>query len=302
MTKKNKMLPSGFGDLLFEEAREDYYIKNILASHFMKNGFNIIKTPLLEFRDNFTPEQVSSSFSTIDVVSGKSLVLRNDITLQIERLLQTRLKDVSLPLKICYEGDVFLTKNDELYSDRQMTQSGFEIIGCGSDDYLQVIETSMELVSKLIDRKLILELSIPNLCSMISSFDDDLKEAIKQKKTTDIKRLAGDEIGNLICGLVTNFTDLDYVAKKISMITGSKDVADSLARLFLVRNLIESDYSGIEICYDVFGDQGDSYHQDIAFKVFCEGYSYPLLKGGKYQTCDLDSVGSTFYVNHIRKL
>lgn len=307
MTKKEKMLPSGFYDLLFEEAKDDYYIKNALTDYFLDEGFNIIKTPLLEFAENFDSNRLENSFSTVDSASGKSLVLRNDITLQIERLLETRLKDVSLPLKLCYEGDVFVTKNDELYSDRQSTQSGFEIIGCEEGDYLQIIDIAVDLMSKLVNRKLILEVSIPGfaktLCKSLNvDYSEELQSAINRKNLSDIEGVLGGEVGTLFCALAINFTDLDFIVDKLSLIGASKNITDNLKRLSLVSDLAADNYSNIEICYDVFGDDENSYHSDISFQIFCEGHSYALLKGGKYKVCDLDSVGATFYVNQVKKV
>ncbi len=307
MTKKEKMLPSGFCDLLFEEAKEDYYIKNSLVSYFLEAGFNIIKTPLLEFAENFDSNRLENSFSTVDVISGKNLVLRNDITLQIERLLETRLKDAQLPLKLCYEGDVFLMKNDGLYSDRQLTQSGIEIIGCNQDDYLQVIDIASDLMSKLVNRKLIFEFSIPgfakNLCKSLNvEYTQDLQSAINRKNLSDIAKILDGEVADLFCALAVNFTDLDFIADRLSLIGAPKDIIDDLQRLFLVRGLIEDNYSDVEICYNVFGDDENSYHSDIAFQILCEGHSYPLLKGGKYKVCDLDAVGATFYVDQVKNI
>ena len=129
---QNHLLPSGFYDLLFDEAKDSHQKINIILEGFFQRNFQLIKTPLLEFEDSFFfPKNYSNNsqnyFRTIDNISAKTLVLRNDITLQINRLLATRLKNFELPLKLCYVGDVLHTANDQLYGDRQQTQIGCEI-------------------------------------------------------------------------------------------------------------------------------------------------------------------------------
>ena len=250
MTKENKMLPSGFHDLLFDEANKDYYIKSVRSNHFLDEGFSIVNTPLLEFRENFTRDQLKKSFSTVDAISGDNLVIRSDITLQIARLLETRLKNISLPLKLCYEGDVLVTKNDELYSDRQLTQSGFEIIGCKENDFLQIVETSVSLVSKLVDKKSTLEISLPGfskiLCdSMNIDYNKKIRDAIKRKNLTDIAKLLDKDAGSLFCDLLTNFTDLHSIVSRVSENNGSQDVLVALSRLSSIKDLVENKYGQI---------------------------------------------------------
>lgn len=306
MVEKNKMLPSGLCDLLFDEANADYRIKQILIEHFLKNNFEIIKTPLLEFADNFNEDQVEGSFSTIDVISGKSLVLRNDITMQIPRLLETRLKNAPLPLRLCYEGDVLIAKNDQLYSDRQMTQAGFEIIGCKEDDYIEVVSNSVALMSQIVDKKLVLELCIPHLHnlinpSLLNSASEDFEDLLKNKSIGVLKKYINEDVCRNFCDLVTNFDDLDLIFDKFSEITSDNLAQEVLNKLFIIRKIVTSSYPNISLCYNIFGDEKKSYHKDISFKFFCEGNAYPLLKGGGYNVCNLESIGATFYINNIRR-
>ena len=307
MTKKNKMLPSGFYDLLFDDARKDYYVKNIISGHFFSNDFNLIKLPLLEFKDNFTSTQTDRSFSTVDTQSGRDLVLRSDITLQIARLLETRLKDYPLPLKLCYEGDVFVTKNDELYADRQLTQSGFEIIGCENDDFLEIIESSVDLTLQMIDRKCVFEISIPNFAKILCDemdieYNDDFRDIIKRKNLTEVRKLLDERAGDLFCNIMTNFSDLNFICREVSKYSNSQKINEYLSRISLAADRISKKFPEIELCFDIFGDECGSYHKNVAFKIFCQDYSYPLVKGGIYNVCDMESVGATFYVNHIRKI
>jgi ATP phosphoribosyltransferase regulatory subunit len=154
---KKQLLPVGFYDLLFDEAEKNHHNINRVLEAFLKAEYRLIKTPLVEFENNFSADATQNSFRATDVISGKNLVFRNDITLQISRLLSSRLADEKLPLKLCYVGDVLCAKSEDLYADRQQTQVGVEIIGCeeeGSD--LQVIEILLTVLKKITEKKLLI--------------------------------------------------------------------------------------------------------------------------------------------------
>ena len=59
----------------------------------------------------------------------KKLIIRDDITLQVARLSQTRLSKKKRPLKLCYYGEVVRKKGTMLRPERQFLQIGAECIG-----------------------------------------------------------------------------------------------------------------------------------------------------------------------------
>ena len=129
------MLPIGFYDLLGLEAEVNAESINILLSRFSNYGYNLIKPPLVEFEENWqkNPKLSGFSFKMTDVFSNKTLLIRSDITTQIARLANTKLKDEPLPMRLSYVGDVLKVKNNDLHADRQLTQVGIELIGSDSN-------------------------------------------------------------------------------------------------------------------------------------------------------------------------
>ncbi|HLD77204.1 MAG TPA: ATP phosphoribosyltransferase regulatory subunit, partial [Rickettsiales bacterium] len=165
--KKNQqnLLPVGFYDLLFDEAEENHKKINLAIDYFLNCNYRLIKTPLVEFADNF---QDTNYFLLSDVISGKNMALRNDITLQISRLLNSRLRNEELPLRLCYVGDVLLTKSNELYADRQSTQLGIEIIGCDKDQSnLEIIYIILQILPQILPKELLIEISLPNFLEIL---------------------------------------------------------------------------------------------------------------------------------------
>ncbi len=300
---QKNILPIGFYDLIFDEARKNHEKINMVLDYFMKSGFGLVKTPLIEFAQNVKSEE---NFSFLDVISGKSLELRSDITLQIERLVATKFKDAKLPLKLCYVGDVLLTKSDELYADRQSTQLGLEVIGCDEKSQFDVIAMVLKIMPEILDKKFVIEFSLPNFAAELFSElkikqSADLISAVKNKNSSMIELFAS-SYGELISEIVLKNNDLNNLAQKIVDVTNSSKIRASLEKAIKINEFVQKNFPKAEIYFDIFGDDKNSYHEDIAFDVFCEGFSYPIVRGGQYKMNEINSFGATIYMNYLRKI
>lgn len=287
---QQKLLPVGFQDLLFEEAKRNHDNINKILSGFFAQNYRLIKTPLIEFEENFSNQETKNSFHLTDVISGKNLVLRNDITPQISRLLATRLKQENLPLKICYAGDVLYAKSEELYADRQQTQVGFEIIGCDKrQSNLEVIKLLLSALTQIEATDLLIEFSLPGFLEEFLAKNhiensQELREAIMKKNLSAVRALVGSKADLLKKVLLDNeiFSADLPLAKEISQ--------------FLSQN-----FPAVKVRFDLFGDHNTSNYREIYFDVFSKNFSYPIARGGRYKINDTDSVGATIYMNRLRK-
>lgn len=300
---QKNILPIGFYDLIFDEARKNHEKINLVLNYFMESGFGLVKTPLIEFGQNAKSEQ---NFSFLDVISGKTLELRSDITLQIERLVATRFKDAKLPLKLCYVGDVLLTKSDELYADRQSTQLGLEVIGCDEESQFDVIAMILQVLPEILDKKFVIEFSLPNFAAELFfelkiGQSDDLIDAVKNKNISMIELFAS-SYSELVSQIVLQNNDLKSLARKITEKTNSPKIIASLQKALRINEFVQENFPKAEIYFDIFGDDKSSYHEDVAFDVFCEGFSYPIVRGGQYKMNGVDSFGATIYMNYLRKI
>ena len=92
---QSNIIPEGFkDDVSFQVAAEHRY-KNIIIDCFQANGFELVKTPLIEHLNINTDENV---FKILVNKKEKKLNIRDDITLQVARLSQTRLLKKKKPL------------------------------------------------------------------------------------------------------------------------------------------------------------------------------------------------------------
>ena len=131
----NNLLPEGFKDEVSANASIEHKYKNIIINLFQSNGYELVKTPLIEFSDQ-TNEKNSLKIKVKK--DQKDLILRDDITMQIARLSSSRLQNKPRPLKLCYYGEVIRDKGSMLRPERQFLQIGAECIG--EDSYLADVE------------------------------------------------------------------------------------------------------------------------------------------------------------------
>ena len=308
---KKQLLPVGFYDLLFDEAEKNHHNINHVLDAFLKAGYRLIKTPLVEFENNFPATATQNSFRATDVISGKNLVFRNDITLQISRLLASRLADKKLPLKLCYVGDVLCAKSEDLYADRQQTQVGVEIIGCDDEKSdLQIIEILLAVLKKITEKKLLIEFSLPDFLNLFLNEisvpqKEELRDAIMKKNLSLIKKLAG-ESSEIISKIALSNHDLESLIKEISAKIKSGKISEELKKAQKISEFLEKNFKEIEVRFDLFGDHKSSYHDGISFDVFCGDFSYPIACGGRYQiegaAKKIEAVGATIYMNRLRKI
>ncbi len=305
------LLPIGFYDLLFDEAEKNHKNINLALDIFFEAGYRLIKTPLLEFSDNFQNHEIENSFEAVDVISGKNLIFRNDITLQIARLLATRFKQEKLPLKLCYVGDVLCAKSEELYADRQQTQVGVEIIGCDEEkSNFEIIKILLSVLKKLEAKKLLIEFSLPDFLEIFLSEigannQEELLKAVRKKNISLVKNL-DEKNGEIISKIALLNDNLPGLVEEVSAQTKSEELALELQKAQKILRFMKAEFEEVEVRFDLFGDHETSYHHDISFDVFCDDFSYPIARGGKYKINDssksLDAVGATIYMNRLRKI
>ena len=303
-----KLLPSGFYDLIFDEALESHKNINQILDVFLANNYKLIKTPLVEFEDSFLAENVKNSLRSVDVVSGDNLVFRKDITLQISRLLATRLSNVNLPLKICYSGDVLYAKSEELSSHRQQAQLGIEIIGCDEEkSNIEVVENAILALKSLKIEKLLIDFSLPDfldifLAEIEVENEENLRQAILKKDISEVEKFAGEYL-QIIKEIVLSNNNLANLAAKIIENFNSEKVVKELSRAIKISEFLKNNFADLEVRFDLFGDHKTYYHNEISFEIFDEAKSFPIARGGRYKIDvageKVASVGATIYMNRI---
>ena len=243
--KTSQILPSGFRDLLFDEAEKEFEVVNTLLTCFLKNKFRLIKPALLEYEG----QESANSFKIFDINEERNLVFRSDITKQIARIIEGSLISQKPPIKFCYSGQILRLKTQDLYKDRQITQLGIEVFDIESDknsQILNVFKVLIEGLKKLKLKKITIDVSLPSYAKKLVE-ELNLSEEEKQSLSSAIK--------------YKNLSELEGYAKIYNIVKLSvfkedkagKDIAKNPYISAIYTKLIDLQSSNIKFNFDLNG-------------------------------------------------
>jgi len=133
-TVNRALLPAGLRDLLPPDAESEAASVEALMEVFASHGYQRVKPPLLEFEDSLLAGSgaavAEQTFRLMDPESQRMMGLRADTTPQVARIATTRLGQTARPLRLSYAGQCLRVRGSQLAPDRQIAQTGIELIGC----------------------------------------------------------------------------------------------------------------------------------------------------------------------------
>lgn len=304
MSKWKIYTPEGVQDILFDECFAKREMENKIRKTFRSYGFYEIETPTIEFFDVFSSE--IESFPQEAMVKffdkkGRILVLRPDITVPVARITATKNRDIQLPIKYFYLGNVF--RFNEVGGGRQneFTQVGVELLGdFSSESDAEVIAVAINTLKAVglenfqID---IGQVEFYNGLAEEAGFSEE--DADKISKLIDKKDFVGveeivksydipEELKELILKLPGLFGSLELI-EKLKKVTKNKRSIAALENIEEVINIL-TDYGFSKyLSVDLGMLKGPNYDTGIIFRGFTYGVGFPILSGGRY-----DSLTSNF--------
>ena len=308
---KKKTLPTGFRDILTNEANLQLNYAQKLIKSFNQWGFNLIEPPLIEYEETLldikNDKLSNKTFTFQDPLTKETLSLRPDITIQLARIAWDRLSDYPKPLRLCYYGDVFRADKPKLSDDRQFKQAGVELIGSKSIFAdIEIILLSLESLAQIGFKKISLDLNIPIIIEKI--FDDfnidkskknEFKKLIAKK---DIKTLLhfNKNLYKLLTQLIDASGPLKSNIKKIKKIDLGSNAKKVIQNFINISNILLKQSQKYNLSIDLLEQRGFEYHSGVTFSIFCINSKKEVCRGGRYLTSEgEDAVGSTFFLNQF---
>ena len=291
---KNNLIPQGFKDDVTSQVSTEHKFKNIIINHFQSNGYDLVKTPLVEF---LKPVQGVNVFQLMSKKKEK-LSIRDDITLQVARLSRTRLSEQALPLRLCYYGEVVRKKGTMLRPERQFLQIGAECIG--ESGYLadvEMIELAYSSLSLVGIKDITIEIS-----SRIF-FDTFVKNIKNIKSKKELKRLI--KLKNLSEACEILDTKKQVYLKDLFSCTGIfKDKVKNLEKLAIDKSTINEinnikkivkyfskNNKKVNLFLDLCEIDDKNYHSGVRYTFFANNVRGEIARGGRYIINDFDSKG-----------
>jgi ATP phosphoribosyltransferase regulatory subunit len=122
-------------DLLPAEAGAQAALVRKLLGSFELSGYELVTVPIFEYASVL--EEGLGSLGEHEILrfvepeTGAVVVLRPDMTAQIARVVATRLAELPVPARLCYQGSVLRRRHERARRQQQIPQAGVELVGTG---------------------------------------------------------------------------------------------------------------------------------------------------------------------------
>ncbi|MEJ2469549.1 MAG: ATP phosphoribosyltransferase regulatory subunit [Desulfuromonadales bacterium] len=293
-------LPTGVKDFLPVKAAKLDYLQDALRAVYRAWGFRPVAPAILEdlsvLELGLGEDLREKTFRFDDRQTGRLVAFPPDMTPQVARIAATRMRDMPLPFRLCYSGRVLRHTEQRLGKDREIFQSGVELIGLsgpeadaemiamavaclkavgateftvdlGQVDFLRGILDDLPLTPhQAQDVKT--AIAAKDLSSLQRTLDELPLSAQQRQELLILPRLYGDrKILDLARGTVVN--------------PASQKALDNLAQVLEVLAVY-----GVEehITLDLGEMRGFDYHSGLIFQGFLSGFGRAVCAGGRYDS------------------
>ncbi len=309
--------PSGFRDVLADEAAERERIARRVADLFASNGYVPIETPTLESMAVMQAggRVPASPFKFFDA-TGDLVTMRPDVTLQVARMCATRLGDAPGPFKFRYIQRVFRETEGQLRADvREKKQIGIECIGqvgAGADaEVIGLFAQALE-VAGIADFKLSLATVGVLRALLAASTAPEAWKAALLEAFHDSNFVRIDELCDEAQGHGSQFAP---VIRKLARIRGGREAiqrardlvapfgcAGALDPFEETYDALAADGLAERIVVDFSVMSSFDYYTGIVFEAFAPGVGSAIGGGGRYDKLlatygvDRPAAGFAFYL------
>ena len=303
----SKIIPEGFQDDVTSQVSTEHKFKNLMIDHFQFFGFQLVKTPLIEFHNSEIDDNV---FKIVVKKNEKKLFIRDDITLQVARLSKTRLSNKHRPLKLCYYGEVARKKGTMLRPERQFLQIGAECIGESS--YLadlEMIDLAYSSLSLVGIKNITLEISsrifFDRFINLIKNFKNinEIKKLIKLKDLNGLLKILDKEKYKYIKDLFSCTGIYKNKIQNLNKLEVDKKTSEEINNIKKIIKAFSFMNQNVNIFLDLCEIDDKNYHSGIRFTFFAKNVRGEIARGGRYfvknSKQNNEATGFTCYMDSI---
>jgi ATP phosphoribosyltransferase regulatory subunit len=289
--------PLGMRDILPDVVEKKIDILQRIHHVLKKWGYQQIETPTLEFYD--TVGDVGSTmdqrlFKLLDR-SGRSLVMRPDMTAPIARVVGSLLKEQPFPLRLSYQGNVFRAQENEAGRNAEFPEVGIELVGEEAPDAdAEVIALAIASLQAAEVKQF--KLAIGHVGFMNAVFNESLDNEEQERKLRQFLYLK-DYVGYRHFIEKTNLKDTskrrllsllelcggqEQIEKAKEWVVGEKSAqaVKDLEDLWAVLD-IHGVTQYVSIDLSLIREDRD-YYTGILFEGYADQLGFPIFNGGRY--------------------
>lgn len=295
------LLPEYIEDVLPAEAAQIERLRSGLLSHFHAHGYQLVMTPMLEYRESLLTgtghELDLKTFTVVDQLSGRTMGIRADITPQVARIDAHLLNRQGIT-RLCYAGSVLHTLPAGFHATREPYQVGAELYGhAGPESDLEIQRLMVEGLRRAGVAYLHLDLghvaifrALVQAAGCSEETEAALFEALQAKDVPSLKILVQDlaaELQQAFLALPALYGGAEVLDKARSVLPALPEITAALDQLaWLGTRLLDKVDN---CCFDLAELRGYHYHTGVVFAVYTPGLANALALGGRY-----DQVGESF--------
>lgn len=291
-------LPKGVRDFLPLKAAKAEFILRRLQDVYAAWGFRPVITPKLEFLDvlerGLGAGLQERAFRFDDRQSGRLLAFPPDITPQIARIAATRMNELPLPLRLSYNGRILRHTEQQAGKDRDIFQSGVELIGLDSPEAdAEMIAMAIEAMTAVGAKEFTVDIGqveffrgVMDGLPLDAAAANRIADAVLRKDSSELKLLLekaelDDAAKEEIQSLPRLFGGRDVLerAEKVVRNERSRKALDGLVQVLDVLEV----YGVLEhVTVDLGELRGLNYYTGITFQGFLPGVGRTVFSGGSY--------------------
>ncbi len=287
------LLPPGLRDLLPVEAETEALAVAAIMGVFASHGYQRVKPPLLEFEDSLLAgsgaDLAEQTFRLMDPDTRRMMGVRADMTPQIARIATTRLAAAPRPLRLSYAGQCLRVQGVQRAPERQVAQTGIELIGTDSPEAdAEIVLVGAEALTALGLQRVSFDLTLPPLVETLldeTGFAGParraLVHALDRKDAASVAQHGGRLAEGLIALLLAAGPATSALAalERVSLPPASRILAERLAATV---SAIRARAPGLRLTVDPLEFRGFRYHTGVAVMVYAAGRHQELGRGGRY--------------------
>ena len=315
-----QQVPEGVQDSLADQCYNRRKIESKLRRMFHLSGYNEIDTPIFEYLDLFEGETASieqEQMYKFFEPGSRIMVLKPDYTMPIARIAATKMKNLPLPLRLSYIGNVYRYGEQGQTGQREIAQAGVELLGS------REAEADAEVIALAVESLLDLGLAefqidigqveffkgLVEEAGLVEADSEKLRLLIHQKNKLALElqmkdlAISPETKNNLLqLPMLIGNGEVLELAKTLTQNEHSVRALDNINQVYqILKNYGLSEY----IAIDLGMVQSLNYYTGIIFQGMTREMGYPICGGGRYDTLisefgmDVPATGFALEVNRI---
>jgi ATP phosphoribosyltransferase regulatory subunit len=291
-------LPTGVKDFLPIKAAKLDYLQNALRTVYRSWGFRPVAPAVLEdlavLELGLGTDLREKTFRFDDRQTGRLVAFPPDITPQVARIAATRMRDMPLPFRLCYNGRVLRHTEQRLGKDREIFQSGVELIGLkGPEADAEMIAMAVKCLQAVGADEFTIDIGqVEFLRGVLDGLQLDqaqanaVRSAIAAKDTSGLQQLLNalpltDRQSSELLALPRLYGGRETLAQARQSVTNpaSQAALDNLEKILEVLSVYGVDEY---ITLDLGEMRGFDYHSGLVFQGFLSGFGRAVCAGGRY--------------------